>query len=108
MSEFYLVLSGEQREIETLEEAKAVREGLARHMPDKVFKVYRCKTSMRPARHFEKAVELLCDIQRGGLTRAHIDRLDVLLTTIGNRTPKFKTLTTPAAPLPLVDYGAGE
>lgn len=104
MSEFYLVLSGEHREIETLVEANTIRDGLARHMPGKTFKVYRCKKSLRSAKHVTKMIALLRDIDQDGLTPANADRLTVLLTTLRIRTPKFEALTLPAKPLPLVDH----
>ena len=82
MSEFFLVLAGEQNEIDTLEEAHRVCADLAAHVPDKTFKVYRCKRWMQPAKHFPKLHALLREIVRDGLTPALRDRADILLQTI--------------------------
>lgn len=90
-NDFYIVLSFAPEEIKTVEEAERVRANLERHVPDKVHRVYRCKRWLQTAHHFPKAVELLADIRREGLTGENANRLAVLLTTIGYRNRSEKT-----------------
>ncbi|HEX4302854.1 MAG TPA: hypothetical protein VHZ78_08670 [Rhizomicrobium sp.] len=97
MSEFYLVLPDDQREITTLEEARAVADGLAKHLPDKTFKVYRCKRYLHGAKHFQKMVALLGEIVAAGLTQSLRDRADILLGTVAkrNETPHLTRRVVP-------------
>jgi hypothetical protein len=98
MSEFFIVLSHPVTEHETIGDALQAKAVLEKHVPDKEHRVYRCKSWLAGAKHFSKAVELLGDIQRDGFTPAHQDRLRILLLTIGNRTPKLKTLIRAEGP----------
>ena len=91
MSEFFIVVQP-PTQYETLEEARAVKDGFAKHFPDKEWTILRCKAWLNGAKHFAKMVELMADIHRDGLTAAHKDRLTILLGTIGTRTPKLQTL----------------
>lgn len=90
MSEYFIVLSHEPQQHETLEDARCEQIALAKHFPDRAFRVHRCKTWLAGAKHFTKMVDLLGDIVREGLTPANLDRARVLLITIGNRTPRLK------------------
>jgi hypothetical protein len=65
---------------------------LAAHLPDRQHRIFRCKQWLAGARHFQKMVELMVDIQRDGLTEPNKDRLRLLLGTITHRTPKLKSL----------------
>jgi hypothetical protein len=103
MSEFFIVLALPVNEHPTLADAEHERDLLAAHVPDKTFKVFRCKEWLHSAQHFPKVVEFLSDLEREGLTAEMRSRLSVLLTTIGTRTPKFKCLRLPKKPLPLVE-----
>jgi hypothetical protein len=86
MSEYFMVLPEGQPEIETLEEAQRIRDGLNKHVRGTRFRVFRVKRSLHPAHHFPKLVQLLRDIVKaGGLTSDLRDRCTILLTTIGNR-----------------------
>lgn len=106
MSEFFIVIALPVNEHTTLADAEHERDLLAAHLPDKTFKVYRCKEWLHSAHHFPKVVEFLTDLERDGLTADMRARLAVLLTTIGTRTPKFKCLRLPKKPLPLADVVA--
>jgi hypothetical protein len=103
VSEFFIVIAQPVNEHATLQDAEHERDLLSAHLPDKTFKVYRCKEWLHSAHHFPKVVEFLTDLERDGLTPAMRARLTVLLTTIGTRTPKFKCLRMPKQPLPLVE-----
>lgn len=103
MSEFFIVLSHPVTEHAELGDALQAKAVLEKHVPDKEHKVYRCKTWLHGAKHFSKAVALLVDIQREGLTDANKDRLRLLLLTIGTRTPKLQTLIKVDGP---PEYGA--
>ena len=92
MSEFFIVLSHPVTEHEELGDALQAKAVLEKHVPDREHKVYRCKTWLAGAKHFSKAVALLADIQRDGLTDANKDRVRILLLTIGTRTPKLQSL----------------
>jgi hypothetical protein len=89
MSEFWIVSAARMEEHETLAGAVHEMEKLQRHCPDKKFRVYRCKKSIHSARHFTKMVDLLRDIARDGFTKTNAERAHILLTTIGNRTPRL-------------------
>jgi hypothetical protein len=92
MSEFFIVLSHAPTEHEDLGDALQEKAVLEKHVPDKEHKVYRCKRWLAGAKHFSKAVTLLADIQRDGLTEENKERVRILLFTVGNRTPRLKTL----------------
>lgn len=92
MSEFFIVLSHPVTEHEELGDALQAKAVLEKHVPGREHRIYRCKRWLAGAKHFTKAVELLRDIQRDGLTNANKDRLLLLLGTIGTRTPKLQTL----------------
>jgi hypothetical protein len=64
----------------------AEQANLLRHVPGKAFRIYRCKRSMHPARHYPKLTAWLADVMRDGLTRENRDRGHVLMVTIANRT----------------------
>lgn len=98
MSEFFIVVSQEIPEHETLEEAMEQQSMLRCHVPDREHKILRCKRWLAGAKHFSKAVELLRDIQRDGLTDTNRNRLGIILYTIGNRTPKLQTLIKAPGP----------
>lgn len=102
MSEFFIVLSHAVTEHEELGDALQAQAVLQKHVPDKEHKVYRCKTWLHGAKHFSKAVTLLVDIQRDGLTDANKERLRILLFTVSNRTPKLQMLTKVDGP---VEFG---
>lgn len=88
MSEFWIVSAARMEEHPTLESAVHEMERLQAHIPDKRFRVYRCKKNIRPAQHFTKmVVDLLRDIVREGFTKANADRAHIILTTIGTRSP---------------------
>jgi hypothetical protein len=106
LSEYWIVCTCDHTEHDNAEDAQREHKVLSAHFPDRKLRLHRCKHFMQPARHFDKMVELLADIKRDGLTAANGDRADVLLTTIGNRTPRLKTLTVPKKPLPLVEVSA--
>ena len=92
MSEFFIVVSRPVQEFDTLPEALVHQRDLQRHVPDAEHRVFRCKRYLAEAKHFAKAVELLVDIQRDGLTDGNRERLRILLGTIGTRTPRLQTL----------------
>lgn len=92
MSEFFIVLSHPVTQHEELEQALQEKAVLEKHVPERTHKVFRCKSWLHGAKHFSKAVTLLTDIQRDGLTEANKDQLRLLLFTIGNRTPRLKML----------------
>lgn len=99
MSEFFIVLSHSVPEHETLPEALEQQRMLRTHVPDKEHKIFRCKRWLAGAQHFTKMVELIRDIQREGLTEPIQERMRILLLTIGNRTPKLKTLIRADGPV---------
>jgi hypothetical protein len=104
LSEYWIVCTCDHTKHDNPEDALREQALLSTHVPAKKTIVHRCKHFAQSANHFGKMVELLADIVREGLTAANRDRADVLLTTVGNRTPKFKTLTRPSKALPLVGY----
>jgi hypothetical protein len=99
MSEFFIVLSHEVEEHETLPQALAQQRMLQAHVPEKTHTILRCKRWLTGAKHFSKVVTLLTDIQRDGLSAGNKDRLRILLITIGTRTPKLQTLIKAPGPL---------
>jgi hypothetical protein len=52
-------------------------------------RAWKSTKSIHSARHFTKMVDLLRDIARDGFTKANAERAHILLTTIGNRTPRL-------------------
>jgi hypothetical protein len=98
MSEFFIVISHPVTQHEELGDALQEKAVLEKHVPDKEHTIFRCKTWLHGAKHFSKAVALLSDIQREGLTDANKDRLRLLLITIGTRTPKLQTLIQTRGP----------
>jgi hypothetical protein len=85
-NDFYIVTTLPVEEHATLGDAEALRDALARHFPDKTFRVFRCKRHMHSARHFPKLVELLRDVLNArGLSPDLAARARVILTTIGTR-----------------------
>jgi hypothetical protein len=98
MSEFFIVLSHDVEEHETLPQALAQQRMLQAHLPDKTHNILRCKRWLTGAKHFSKAVMLLTDIQREGLSAANMERVRILLITIGHRTPKLQTLIKAPGP----------
>ena len=92
MSEYFIVLATEPQRHQALEEARAEKIALAAHFPDKTFTIHRCKTYLHGAKHFTKMVELIGDLVRDGWTDANQERARLLMLTIGNRTPRLRTL----------------
>lgn len=85
MAEFWIVTSHDYEHHATVDGAVGEMRRLQTHLPDKKFRVLRCKKSIRPARHFTKLVTLLKDIVRDGLTKANKERAQVLISTIETR-----------------------
>jgi hypothetical protein len=85
-NDFYIVTALPVTEHATFEEAQRARDMMQRHMPDKTFRIFRCKRWMTTAKHFQKLVEFLRDLlQVGQATPELMTRARILLTTMRNR-----------------------
>jgi hypothetical protein len=85
-NDFYIVTALPVEEHHTFEEAQAAREMMERHMPDKSFRIFRCKRWMSTAKHFQKLVEFLRDFVGGGVPTEELkSRARILLTTMRHR-----------------------
>lgn len=85
MAEFWIVTSVLYKEHTSLEAAVAEMRARQSEDPGTRFHVIRCKRHTRSARHFTKLCDLLRDILHDGLTKAHRERAQVLLSTIATR-----------------------
>ena len=65
-SEFWIVSALPVQELPSFDEAETLRATMQRHVPEKLFAVFRCKRWKNPAHHFSKMVELLKEIVAAG------------------------------------------
>lgn len=82
-NDFYIVVALPITEFATFDEAMTAREMMQRHLPDKMFRVFRCKRWMSTAKHFGKLVQFLADLVTvGSASPEMMTRARLILSTI--------------------------
>lgn len=85
-NDFFIVAATPVVEHATFDDALGAKRQMAHYMPEKEFRIFRCKRWMNTAKHFPKFVELIRDLVKAGeATPELLSRARILLQTIRNR-----------------------